>query len=379
VLLLAAGHFVHDVFTAFLAPLLPLLIQKLGLSLVQAGSLAVFTQIPSVLNPILGSLADRYAFRKLLVIVAPGATGVLMCLIGVAPSYGALAILLLAVGCSLAMLHLAAPVMIHQVAGFSVGRGMSYFMVAGELARTAGPLIAVQLVASLGLEGMWRIIPVAVASSLVLWWRLRGVSEPRSTSRPDRLLAVWRGMRAVMIPVTGILISRAFMAGALATFLPTFLYGEGESLWMANISLAVLELAGALGAFTSGVLSDRIGRRRVLLVAVALSPPLMLLFLLSGDLLQLPALAALGFVTLSTGPVLMAVTIENSGANPAAATGTYMMVAFSARSLILLAVGALGDALGLRLTFYLCALLGALGVPFAMLLPGATRGSETRL
>ena len=74
VLLLAAGHFVHDVFTAFLAPLLPLLIQKLGLSLVQAGSLAVFTQIPSVLNPLLGSLADRYAFRKLLVIVAPGAT-----------------------------------------------------------------------------------------------------------------------------------------------------------------------------------------------------------------------------------------------------------------------------------------------------------------
>jgi FSR family fosmidomycin resistance protein-like MFS transporter len=378
-MLLAAGHFVHDVFTAFLAPLLPLLIQKLGLSLVQAGSLAVFTQIPSVLNPILGSFADRYAFRKLLVIVAPGATGTLMCLIGVAPSYAVLAILLLAAGCSLATLHLAAPVMIHQVAGSSVGRGMSYFMVAGELARTAGPLIAVQLVASLGLEGLWRIMPVAMASSLVLWWRLRAVSEPRSTSRPDRLLAVWRDMRGVMIPVTGILISRAFMAGALATFLPTFLYGEGESLWVANISLAVLELAGALGAFTSGTLSDRIGRRRVLLAAVALSPPLMLLFLLSEHLLRFPVLAALGFVTLSTGPVLMAVTIENSGANPAAATGTYMMIAFSARSLILLAVGALGDALGLRLTFYLCALLGVLGVPFALLLPGSARPGTNRV
>ena len=181
-----------------------------------------------------------------------------------------------------------------------------------------------------------------------------------------------------MIPVTGILISRAFMAGALATFLPTFLYGEGESLWMANISLAVLELAGALGAFISGTLSDRIGRRRVLLAAVALSPPLMLLFLLSDVLLRLPVLAALGFVTLSTGPVLMAVTIENSGANPAAATGTYMMIAFSARSLILLAVGALGDALGLRLTFHLCALLGVLGVPFALLLPRSPRQGAQR-
>ena len=47
-------------------------------------------------------------------------------------------------------------------------------------------------------------------------------------------------------------------------------FGEmvAESLEMREV-FAVLELAGALGAFTSGTLSDRIGRRRVLLAAVA--------------------------------------------------------------------------------------------------------------
>jgi FSR family fosmidomycin resistance protein-like MFS transporter len=259
--------------------------------------------------------------------------------------------------------------MIAQAAGPSVGRGMGYFMVAGELARTAGPLVAVQLVASFGLEGLWRVIPVAVASSLVLWWRFRAVAEPVSKGRPARLLVVWREMRHVMIPITGILVSRAFLAGALTTFLPTFLYGEGESLWMASISLAVVELPGALGAFASGTLSDRLGRRRVLLAAVVLSPPLLVLFLLAGGLWRLPVLAALGFVTLSPAPVLMAVTIESSGANPAAANGTYMMISFAARSVILLAVGAMGDAIGLRPTFYLCALLATLGIPFVRLLP----------
>jgi hypothetical protein len=37
VLTAAGGHFVHDSFTSFLSPLLPLIIQKLGLSLTMAG------------------------------------------------------------------------------------------------------------------------------------------------------------------------------------------------------------------------------------------------------------------------------------------------------------------------------------------------------
>ncbi len=58
VLTLAGSHFIHDAFTALLAPLLPLIIEKLGLSLLQAGSLVVFTRIPSVFNPALGSWAS---------------------------------------------------------------------------------------------------------------------------------------------------------------------------------------------------------------------------------------------------------------------------------------------------------------------------------
>jgi len=52
----------HDIFTSFLAPLLPLIIQKLGLSLTLAGSLAAFQQLPSLINPFLGLLADRGSF-----------------------------------------------------------------------------------------------------------------------------------------------------------------------------------------------------------------------------------------------------------------------------------------------------------------------------
>lgn len=369
VVLLSGAHFIHDVFTAFLAPLLPLLIAKHGLSLTQAGSLATFLRTPSIVNPVLGSLADRRHLRKILVIVGPGASGTLMCLMGLAPTYGSLAILLLAAGCSVAALHVGAPVMIGQVAGSRVGRGMGIFVVAGELARTTGPLVAVQIVSTIGLEGMWQVIPLAVASSLLLWWRLARVQEERPDGQPSGLLTVWREMRAIIAAVSGILIARAFMVGALTTFLPTFIYGESGSLWTATISLSVLQLAGALGAFVAGNLSDRIGRRWTLLACALLSPPLLVLFLLAGGLPRLGVIAALGFVTLSTHAVLLAVMLENSGANPAAANGTYMMIAFAARSLIILAVGAMADAFGLRTAYFMCAAFAALGVPFVFLVP----------
>ena len=184
VLLLAGAHFIHDVFTAFLAPVLPLLIEKLDLTLFEAGTLAVLTQIPSFFNPVLGSWIDRTHRHRLFVALGPAGSGTLMCLMGLAPSYGALAILLLTAGISVSGLHVSAPVLIRQVAGDRVGRGMSFFMVGGELARTVGPLIAVQLVATWGLEGFWRAIPVALASSTLLWWKLGQVDIERPKRPP---------------------------------------------------------------------------------------------------------------------------------------------------------------------------------------------------
>jgi len=48
------GHFIHDIYTAAVAPLLPVLIEKLSLSLTAAGSLSAIMQLPAVLNPFIG-------------------------------------------------------------------------------------------------------------------------------------------------------------------------------------------------------------------------------------------------------------------------------------------------------------------------------------
>ena len=149
----SSAHFVHDTYTAFLSPLLPVLIENLSLTKTAAGLLSVFYQFPSLLQPLVGHLGDRINL-KILVIIAPTVSAGLMTLLGIAPTYALLALLLVVAGLNSAGLHAIGPVIVGTMSGKWLGRGMSFWMVAGELARTLGPLILVSTVALLTPRGL---------------------------------------------------------------------------------------------------------------------------------------------------------------------------------------------------------------------------------
>ncbi|MGD2206187.1 MAG: MFS transporter, partial [Anaerolineae bacterium] len=139
VLTVSGGHAMHDTYTAFLSPLLPAFIENLMLTKTGAGLLTVFMQGPSLLQPFIGHVADRVSLRYM-VILAPAVTATAMSLLGVAPAYAVLALLLMVAGLSSATLHSVAPVMAGRLSGERLGRGMGFWMVGGELGRTLGPL-----------------------------------------------------------------------------------------------------------------------------------------------------------------------------------------------------------------------------------------------
>jgi FSR family fosmidomycin resistance protein-like MFS transporter len=372
VVTMAGGHFVHDMFGSFLSPLLPLLIPKLGLSLTLAGSLAALQSFPSLINPLLGMVGDRVSLRWL-AIIAPTTTAIAMCLIGVAPSYTILAILLLVAGVSSASWHVPSPVMAARSSGRRVGFGMSILMLGGQLAVTVGPLIAVAAASLWGLEGMWRLIPLGVAASLILYWRTRNVEAHLTHKGGEPWAQTWLELRRVVLPIAGIIATRTFISVALSTYLPTLLNSEGSSLLAAGGALSVLMLAGAIGTMASGTLSDRIGRRKVLLFILALSPVLMGVFLSVNGWLELPVLFVLGFVAQSSGPVLMAMVQESAADHPATANGVYMALEFVGGSIITIIIGALADALGLRTAFTIAAVVALFSLPFVLLLPKEKR------
>jgi FSR family fosmidomycin resistance protein-like MFS transporter len=370
VILISFAHLLHDVYSSFLAPLLPLLIEKLGLSYSMAGLLNVIQRLPFLLNPFLGLLADKMHMRYL-VIFAPLITAIAASLMGAAPNFTLLAILVFVMGISAALFHVPSPVMIKKISGKYTGRGMSFYMFGGEIARTIGPIIILAAVSFWGLERTYNLIPFAALFTIFLFFKLRNIKISDEMKVEAQKMNVWaslRKYRSFLLMLSGLLMFQAIMKSAITAFLPTFLTNQGETVWFGGIALAVLELAGAAGTLFAGTISDRIGRKTTLVTASILSPIAFWFFIHAEGNWRFVLLILLGFVLFASGPVLLASVQDLKSGRPAFFNGIYMTISFFFGAIAVMFVGFLGDLEGLLFTYEITAGLALLSVPFAFLL-----------
>ncbi len=354
VITISAGHFIHDVYTSFLAPALPKIIDKLGMSYGLAGLLAVIQRIPSLLNPFVGIIAER-PVMKYMVIISPALTAAMMSLIGVAPGYIFLSVILLVSGLSSTMWHIPSPVMIKQLAGDRTGKGMSYYMLGGELARTAGPLIILGVIQLWGLEGTWKMMPLGFVASFILYLNFRKARFKAPVRQQSLEGSYWRiflRYSPAFILTGGFTFFQAGMKAALTYYLPTFLTDAGGySLSFADISLTVLQLAGAAGAYFAGTLSDRLGRDRTLLFISISAPILMFLFMQLEGYWIFPVLIPLGFFLFAPVSVMLAMIQDLQTEKKAFVNAIYMTINFFISSLIIPGVGIITDHFSFRSSY----------------------------
>jgi MFS transporter, FSR family, fosmidomycin resistance protein len=367
---IAISHWVHDSYTAFLAPMLIVFKQTMGLTNTQAGLLSVFMQEASLLQPVIGGLADRFGARYF-VILAPAVTAIAMSMLGVADGYLALAVLLTVAGISSACMHAVGPVMTGNVSGKKLGLGMSIWMVGGEAGRFVGPLVIGAFIPLAGQARMPWLMVGGVLTSVALFFaipaeRRSGLGLARgSTSLREEL----RGKGHLLPPLIGFMIVHVIMSAALVTYLPVMLYDTGESFWLSSVSLSVLQLAGIVGAFFGGTLSDRLGRRLMIFLSIFPASVLMFIFLATTGWLRFPVLILLGLTSLSITPVIMALVQESFPKNRTLANGFYMALSFVFRSIVVLLVGWMGDVWGLRTAFAVVAIVPLLALPLLRQLP----------
>lgn len=367
VILISLAHFVHDVYSSFLVPLLPIIIERLTLTFSQAGFLTVIQRLPSLLNPLIGILIDRSSL-KLFVIFAPAVTVIMMSLIGIADSYILLVTILLITGLSAAMFHVPAPVMIKKVAGDRVGKGMSFFMLGGELARSVGPIIILGSVSVWGFEGSFKLIPFGLTASLILFLRFRKfeVGYIPNKNKNNEILSTLKQHSKMLLLIVGILFFVSVVKSTITTFVTVYLTNQGESLWFSGSALSLFQFAGAAGTFFSGTISDKIGRKKVLLISSALNPFLLLGFILSNNLFSMLFLVFLGFFIFAFTPVLLTVVNESDSKLPTFLNGMFMTINFLTSAVAVLSISFIADVFTLHHMYYFSSALGLLVVPFVL-------------
>jgi len=353
------GHLLNDGFGAFLAPLLPLLIQRLDLSLAMAGLLGTARILMnSLLQPGLGHLVDQVQ-RPWLVIIGPLLSVIAMSLIGRASSYSLLLIIMTIAGLGTALFHPAAAALV--AAGNHRRRGlmMAFFSSGGTLGGTLAPIVIFAFTQAFDLGGTpWLLIPglaLVAAFALPLMRVLPNpIRQKHETFRlghlPGRFVVLWT-----------VLAIRSVSATAFASFLAVLVVHRGGSAWVGPVSISVFLLAGAAGSFLAGNLSDRLGRKAVILGSMAAATPLYFLFLHGPVALLLPVIAVAGLFDLSATPVGVVAAQECIPGRTGLVSGLVMGLAWGVGGIALFPIGWLADQFGIITVMSYVALLPLVG------------------
>jgi FSR family fosmidomycin resistance protein-like MFS transporter len=347
VLLMAGAHFMVDGYGNIYAPLLPLLIPRLRLSLAAAGTLTMLYQIAASVSQVgFGRLADSWRPR-VLVMAGPVIAVTVLSLIGLASSKPMLALILFAGGLGGAAFHPPAAALAHRLGGARPGLAMSVHITGGTLGFSLGPLLFAPFAERFGIE--WTPL-LAVPGLMVIALFLRRVPAfpqhhgQRSTFRSLRPYAKPLGLLYLIV------VLRTLTSLSFATFVPVMMTRRGFSLGEAGSTVALYLFASGVGGFFGGPAADRFGPKRVIAWSLVLSTP----FLVAAPLVSgwhfVVLLAIGGMFLQSTLPVN--VVFGQAIAPVSAATVSSLMMGFAwgTGGLSVPFVGMVADRVGIEPT-----------------------------
>ncbi|MDX1392796.1 MAG: MFS transporter [Gemmatimonadota bacterium] len=349
VVLIAVSHGTIDAYSAFLPPLLPRIMDKLGLSIALAATLAtVLSLSTSLMQPAFGYLADRFG-RRLFLSTGPLVTGVFLSLIGVAPTFTILLACLILGGIGSAAFHPPGAALIARASdGGGAGMRLSVFSFGGTAGFAIGPVAAVAIVAAVGLERLWIAMIPGVVLSVALWvalGRRRGQVRAPHPPPPREVLRLLAGPLGILFGVSAV---GAFVQRTFLTFMPIIADRAGVSEAAGAAILSAYLGAQAFGTLAGGFLTDRVNRQRMMMAVSLAAVPVHLaaVVLPPASTNGIAAAIAAGFLNMALLPPVVVMAQEMVPRGAAASSGIVMGLAWAAGALLIPATGALGDVFG---------------------------------
>ena len=365
--LITIGHALTHWYPATFYLLLPLIGNELGLTYSQIGLIMTCQYVAAaVANVPGGVLVDTIGRKGLLMAVSLFWVGFPYLLIGFTHGYLMLLACVALVGFGNSLWHPTAIPTLGQRYPDRKGLVLSLHGMGGNVGDAVAPLLVGAALAVF----TWRevvvmnVVPgLVVALLMFVFLGSMRLGGKKSAAGSQTLDQYWKGVRQLFRNRALILLStgstfRSMTQTALLTFLPVYLAHEmGYSPFIVGACLFALQAAGFAAAPIAGHLSDRMGRRSIVMGSMATTAVVLLAMAVSGgSVLFVVLVAVLGFFLYAIRPVIQAWMLE---ATPKNLGGSSIGILFGAQAIGAavgpLVAGMVADRQGLIATFYFLA------------------------
>jgi MFS transporter, FSR family, fosmidomycin resistance protein len=378
-LLVSLAHFCVDSYATMLAPVLPLVIDRLGLSLASAGILGTIVSACNLSQPLLGMWADRMR-RRWLVIGGLGVAAIFSPLMGIAPSYYTLVAALTIGGFGVAAFHPQVFSLAGELSGDRRAFGIALFIFGGTLGLGVTPLWMPFYAERIGLE----FLPLVTIPGLIflfLVWRWIPLDNPNMAgdvaSPHNGGLGDAAGGLAI---ITVVVVLRSVTGLGFGFFLAVLSKEQGMGTVAIGIPLAVYNISGVVGALLFGYLADQVKPKPLVWGSLALSAPALYAFLHLNGPLSYVALAIGGGLLLSSNSILVALAQELAPQQSGLASSLPLGFSWGLASLALGPIGWVADRIGIAETLSWLVLLPLVTSLVALFLPrGGGRGASRKI
>jgi FSR family fosmidomycin resistance protein-like MFS transporter len=370
---ISSVHMMNDMMQVVVTALFPVLKDTLQLNLAQIGWIAfTLNMTSSVLQPAVGLVSDRRPAPWLLPL---GMCSSLLGMIGLAlaPSFYLLLGAVVLVGLGSAVFHTEGSRVVHLAAGNRRAFAQSIYQVGGNFGHMLGPVMTMFIFLPLGQKGaLWGTL-LAVTALLILikvvpWYRTKlndynGMMQKRKAAGQEKAGLAPRVIALALAILCVIVFARSWYAAAIGNFYQFYaVEAYGLTIKAAQIPLFLFMAAGVAGTFFGGMLADRIGRKKMMLISIVGAAP----FALALPHLPIgwvyPLIVVLGFILQSGFSVSVVYAQELLPGKVGTASGLITGLAFGMGGLGAVVLGYLADMHTLSFVMGLCSVLPLLGL-----------------
>lgn len=344
---LSAAHTLNDMYSNYIPALLPFLVISLGVNATKAAILvSVFSLSSSLAQPVFGYFLDKQGIRWL-VHVGTLWMSVWLSLSGYIKQFPLLVVICALAGLGTAAFHPQASTMISIISRQKKAIFLSFFVACGNIGFALSLLVLPPFFEHFGLRAtIFTIIPGIIVAVLLYFFApkqeyLKGTATPFS----EVLSSISAASKELLIIILVIAI-RSLVYTGLLTIFP--LYFSNKVLLVSwNNLMFIMLFCGAIGGVIGGFLSNRFGRKKLIVFSLILTTPLLYGFTNTTGLISTILLALAGASLLSSFSVTIVQAQEVIPNNKSLASGISMGFATGIGSLLVIPIGRIGDLYGL--------------------------------